>query len=802
VSEQKDTRWKVEISHNISIYDMHSIHKDTVCHSTYEYGVLETKAFKDLLTKMEKHGGLTKEYHFSPSSILSSNLSFTEDYLQRSYESSIVSMINATKKRNGVIEAPTGSGKTNIMCSLIVSKNLKTLIVVPSTSLAYQTKKRLMSVSNLDYSEIGLCADDKKELSTNLVVATWQSLQNEKTFTTILELGFNMLLVDEAHRASASVLNGIITSIPAEYKFGFSATVYRTHKEQLQDIYKALGGKIATISIDFLYKEKYLVKPSIYLYNTGVSLSLDYGLSYYFANKLIGNEKMRWVFVNKLFKDKSYKMLAPENKTMKQIVMAPTKEEILLLARIAKDEYKAGQEKEIPFANQIGLAKTGLDLYPPRMKKSISRAKNKLSMSKERAFVLFNTVEAGRHFAEEMFLAGYKNIFVVNGQTDNSYSILSDIASKDIDNYIVVTTVQFLGEGSDVPSLSNIIVGSPVYPPFSDMARLQQIIGRGMRPDPYFPNKKCNVHVSDDNNIDWTAGKKQEAYSIVDTLVKPRWINESKKIILLSGELRSGKDTVAEMASEFLSANNITSSFVAFADPIKNIASKSLNISVNELNNYKNGSQFELKSSGKFVSILKNGKSIKDLNKQDVLNNFLLSSKSEIGDISSIDKKLAVEILKIIFPHEDSSINFRTYIQRLGFDGILKNTIDTIWIDKAIDSISLKQEDVVFVTDARTIAEPKEIKKAFKNSTIIKVERSSKTKVSSHATEAEVSQIKEDILIKNDKDLPHLQNIVSSYCEDIFSGEVKKREITDKFIQPNDVSLFDEEEESEKLGIF
>jgi len=60
------------------------------------------------------------------------------------------------------------------------------------------------------------------------------------------------------------------------------------------------------------------------------------------------------------------------------------------------------------------------------------------------------------------------------------------------------------------------------------------------------------------------------------------------KIILINGKKRSGKDYFAKLLQDELYKNKKTSCIMGFADPIKEIISKTLNISLSDLDTFKN----------------------------------------------------------------------------------------------------------------------------------------------------------------------------------------------------------------------
>jgi hypothetical protein len=98
------------------------------------------------------------------------------------------------------------------------------------------------------------------------------------------------------------------------------------------------------------------------------------------------------------------------------------------------------------------------------------------------------------------------------------------------------------------------------------------------------------------------------------------------EIILIGGKKRSGKDYFASLLQEELYKNEKTSCIISFADPLKEIISKTFDISLETLDEYKNRSMKVFVPSDEF------GKGIE-----------------EISNFRSIIQRLGTEAMKPIF---------------------------------------------------------------------------------------------------------------------------------------------------------
>jgi superfamily II DNA or RNA helicase len=128
------------------------------------------------------------------------------------------------KFSKGICIVATAGGKSLIIAYLIDNINLfyknKSLIIVPTLQLVNQFKGDLIEYGIK--SSIGIVNAKNKEFNKNIVISTWQSLQNQ-----IEELyQFNTIICDEVHTVQAVKLQEILENCyNAKFKFGVTGTL-------------------------------------------------------------------------------------------------------------------------------------------------------------------------------------------------------------------------------------------------------------------------------------------------------------------------------------------------------------------------------------------------------------------------------------------------------------------------------------------------------------------------------------------------------------------------------------------------
>ncbi len=152
---------------------------------------------------------------------------------------------HALSYKKSLLVSPTASGKSLIIYLIVRALNVKTLIIVPTTSLVSQLYA--------DFQEYGwdsakychqVYAGQDKVSDKLVVISTWQSIY--KLQKKIFE-PYKLVIGDEAHGFKSKSLTSIMTKcVNAEYRIGTTGTLDGTQTHKL--VLEGLFGKVYKVT--------------------------------------------------------------------------------------------------------------------------------------------------------------------------------------------------------------------------------------------------------------------------------------------------------------------------------------------------------------------------------------------------------------------------------------------------------------------------------------------------------------------------------------------------------------------------
>lgn len=171
------------------------------------------------------------------------------------YEYQDKAVEEALAKRNGILVAPCGSGKTQMGLAIARRISKPTLWITHTKDLMVQAEERAKSIFDLPKEAYGEITEGKVNIGTHLTFSTVQTLAR----VNLDNLKFGCVIVDECHHAvqsykSTSMFAKVMNQISCRYKFGLTATPYRG--DGLEKGMFALIGDICSIVDEKEVKEK------------------------------------------------------------------------------------------------------------------------------------------------------------------------------------------------------------------------------------------------------------------------------------------------------------------------------------------------------------------------------------------------------------------------------------------------------------------------------------------------------------------------------------------------------------------
>ncbi len=175
------------------------------------------------------------------------NESFIENLklpvVPRDYQ--LAGFYHALSYKKSLLVAPTASGKSLIIYLIVRALNVKTLIIVPTTSLVSQLYADFQQYGwdSAKYCHQVYAGQDKVS-DKKVVISTWQSIYklNKKLFEP-----YKLVIGDEAHGFKSKSLTSIMTKcVNAEYRIGTTGTLDGTQTHKL--VLEGLFGKVYKVT--------------------------------------------------------------------------------------------------------------------------------------------------------------------------------------------------------------------------------------------------------------------------------------------------------------------------------------------------------------------------------------------------------------------------------------------------------------------------------------------------------------------------------------------------------------------------
>lgn len=200
----------------------------------------------------------------------------------------------------GILQSPCGSGKTQMGIALAAGLSRKTLWITHTQDLLTQSYER--AAQYFPKETLGTITAGKVHLGSHITFATVQTLC--KLDLAVYKEAWDVIIVDECHRLAGTptqmtMFYKVMNSLAAKYKYGLSATVYRSYG-MIKSTFAVLGPVVYQVPDEAVAEKTMRVR--ILQRDTGIKLNrccldtdgtLDYNsLLKYLAESQERNEKI------------------------------------------------------------------------------------------------------------------------------------------------------------------------------------------------------------------------------------------------------------------------------------------------------------------------------------------------------------------------------------------------------------------------------------------------------------------------------------------------------------------------------
>lgn len=163
------------------------------------------------------------------------------DYQQEALEAIQAEFNNGIFKQ--LIVLPTGSGKTILMAAIVKHFNKRVLLIAHREELINQAEKSFRKYWHK--ADIGICSAKRKDFNNQIILGSVQTCFRQKTLKQLKKKSFDILMIDEAHHATAKTYQKIIRELGFGEKtkkllIGVTATPMRSDKKHLGDLFEKI----------------------------------------------------------------------------------------------------------------------------------------------------------------------------------------------------------------------------------------------------------------------------------------------------------------------------------------------------------------------------------------------------------------------------------------------------------------------------------------------------------------------------------------------------------------------------------
>jgi len=212
-----------------------------------------------------------------------------EEITYRDYQLEVLDQ--AYQNEQGLLIAPTGSGKTIIGMAIMAHHGQRSLILTHSRELANQWGEEIKKWMGVDAGFIG---GGKWCEGKEVTIAMLQTLYKNPQKALTMAQGYGLTIIEECHHTPANTFTDVINWVPTLYRYGLTATPHR--RDGLHDlIYRSIGEVLATIDPDQVELEGGIVPATIKTIYTGFTPAAAYSWADYVTELTLDKDRNRHI---------------------------------------------------------------------------------------------------------------------------------------------------------------------------------------------------------------------------------------------------------------------------------------------------------------------------------------------------------------------------------------------------------------------------------------------------------------------------------------------------------------------------
>lgn len=290
----------------------------------------------------------------------------------------------AMEQGRGILQLATGAGKTKTASAIVSTYGMNTIFFVHTKFLLGQAKEALEEVLGCPVGQVGDGIVDIKPVTVAMVQTTIRALGDEykpsdddmdgdsemyQDDTDITDTAGDIVAMldrsevvffDECQFVAAETFYKIANYCNAYYKYGLSATPYRSDKKDMM-IEAALGPVIDQINASYLIKRGFLTRPKIHYFKVGhMKGQEERNYQQVYREEIVENYERNQYIV------KSTKKLNSKNKSV--LILCQQVNHGKLLQAMFEQE---GMDVEFVYGMD-NLAKRDMEVYKLRTKKKLA----------------------------------------------------------------------------------------------------------------------------------------------------------------------------------------------------------------------------------------------------------------------------------------------------------------------------------------------------------------------------------------------------------------------------------------------